>query len=69
MESTLTPIEERACNNAIRKIESLKTNLKDDDYNRAYEIYGKRMTTADVTALLTILRKAESGMKPAVEGM
>lgn len=68
-ESTLTPIEERACNNAIRKIESLKTNLKDDDYNRAYEIYGKRMTTADVTALLTILRKAESGMKPAVEGM
>lgn len=68
-ESTLTPIEERACTNAIRKIESLKTNLKDDEYNRAYDIYGKRMTTADVTALLTILRKAESGMKPAVEGM
>ena len=68
-ESTLTPIEERACNNAIRKIESLKANLKDEDYNRAYEIYGERKTTADVTALLTILRKAESGMKPAVEGM
>jgi hypothetical protein len=68
-ESTLTPIEERACNNAIRKIESLKVNLKDEDYNRAYEIYGERKTTADVTALLTILRKAESGMKPAVEGM